>query len=73
MLTPPLVPSRWQAAEPGARAFADMLEPLHGDPEAEVWRILAALCCAPFLRPYLQVCASIMVCITSLGLPLGHN
>ena len=37
--------------EPGARPFADMLG---GDPEAQVWRALAELRCAPFMQPYLQ-------------------
>ena len=43
--------------EPGARAFASSTAPLHGDLEADVWRILTALYCAPFMQLYWQVCA----------------
>ena len=53
-----LLASRWQVLEPGARAFAGAVTHLHGDLEAEIWRILVALNCAPFMQQYRQVCSS---------------
>lgn len=50
---------RWQVLEPGARAFAGAVTYLHGDLEAEVWRILVALNCAPVMRQFRQVCSSL--------------
>ena len=50
---------RWQALEPGARAFAGAVTHPHDDMEAEVWRILVALNCAPFMHQYGQVCSSL--------------
>lgn len=47
--------NRWQVSEPGAQAFAGAITHLHGDLEAEVWRILIALNCAPFMRQYRKV------------------